>query len=106
MTWILLLAFSLQSFITETHLHPFAAAGSELALQAPIQGHAPFDQGQANCPFCQAVVHAGAFFAPASPNVYRPNWTAGIAVFSAVRGVRILAGAHSWNSRAPPQLRV
>lgn len=102
-TVVVLLAFTLQSFITQTHLHaPSASRSTQVALQAPHPGNAPVDEGTANCPFCQATIHAGAFFAPATPVLVLPASWIGIALFSPVLAVRARASAHAWYSRGPP----
>lgn len=104
LTLVLLVAFCLQSFVTQTHLHATHAAGSALvAFQSPHTGKAPLDEGVAACPFCQATIHAGAFFAPAAPAFVIPaSWT-GITRLTPVSVVRRRAPAHAWRSRAPPQ---
>ncbi len=108
-TWILLLAFSLQSYVTQTHIHltPQAvdrAAAGKLVASTPAHNKSPADDGTGACPFCQAVANAGAFFAPAAPLLLPPAlWAASIVLpflADAVGGTT----AHGWHSRAPPQL--
>jgi hypothetical protein len=66
-------AFFLQSYVAQTHIHNAAAASHSLALakdgekaanaaQTPLKGHAPVPDDPADCPFCQAAVHANAVF--------------------------------------------
>lgn len=101
-TIVLLLAFTLQSFVTQTHLHALPPAGAHTALEAPHHGKTPLDEGQAACPFCQATVHAGAFFAPATPVLVLPASRIGFATFVPVRDALERAFTHAWYSRAPP----
>jgi hypothetical protein len=100
------LAFLLQSFIAQTHIH-----GASLTLgrtveiataQPPAREKKPADNGAIDCPFCQAVVHAGAFLAPAPQVLLPPTWVIIAAQFITLRPVAV-AATHSWRSRAPPQ---
>ena len=106
LTWILLLAFTLQSYITQTHIHPVAhpAANASIvknASQAPAP--APADRDALNCPFCQAIATAGAFFTPAAPLLILP--TLWVRVTPPPVSLVLLhpAFARGWNSRAPPR---
>jgi hypothetical protein len=107
-TWVVLLAFTLQSFVTQTHIHwpPQASGNAAVArlLEIPAsQNKSPFDNDKAACPFCQAIVHAGAFFASVPPLLLLPVvWTEG-AIPRLTAIVMRLTAAHGWQSRAPPQ---
>ena len=105
--FIAALAFALQSYITQTHIHDasqgLGGAVKIAATQSPAQGKAPLHDGRTDCPFCQAVIHAGAFVAAATPLLYLP--------FTLVETVALIftaratsdAAAHDWQSRAPPR---
>lgn len=106
---LLLLAFTLQSFITQTHIHGiFDPAGDSQIVKAQVNapshnGKAPADN-PADCPLCQAIAHAGVFFTPSAPALILPiSWAEMLAPV-------VLAGAidrfssHPWHSRAPPRL--
>lgn len=104
--WVLLLAFTLQSFITQTHIHGTFDSGAALAAavtNAPAHKNAPAENGKAECPFCQAIVHAGAFYASSVPSLILPfslaNRVAPFVVAEIIAGV----SSHLWHSRAPPQ---
>ena len=104
---MLLAAFTLQSYVTQTHIHGTAldsAAVVKVLAEAPAQGgSAPIDKSEQDCPFCQAIVHAGAFFTPAAPILLPPVlWAQLIAPVIAVSAVAA-APAHDWLSRGPPQ---
>jgi len=104
--WIVLLAFALQSFITQTHIHGSSSAGATLAASAAnLAGHkkAPADDGKADCPFCQAIMHAGAFYAPVAQTLVLPVSWAKIATFFFVAETFVSVPSHFWHSRAPPQ---
>jgi hypothetical protein len=104
--WVLLLAFTVQSFITQVHIH-HASAGAiaqsvNVAGDAAGRSKAPDQDSKSDCPFCQAIVHAGAFFAPPQifvPQIARveiaPPFLVAIAIESFF--------PHPWYSRGPPR---
>lgn len=103
--WILLVAFTLQSFVTQTHIHGVfdtGAARASAVTNAPPHRNAPADNGKAECPFCQAIVHAGAFSAPPGQTLVLPLSWAKIAVSFFVVESFVSASSHLWRSRAPP----
>jgi hypothetical protein len=108
--WVLLLAFTLQSFVTQTHIHgaPQALAGATigkvLLATASPQDKSPIENDTATCPFCQAVAHAGAFFASAAPLLLLPVVSAACATPRLIATAIRLPSAHGWQSRAPPPL--
>lgn len=103
--WILLVAFTLQSFITATHIHgAFDRGAAHATAVTDASGHnkAPADKSKRECPFCQAIVHAGAFYAPPAQILILPMSWAKIA--ASLFAVQTLVGvsSHLWRSRAPP----
>jgi hypothetical protein len=106
-TWLVLLAFTLQSFVTQTHIHalpPMAAATiGKVLTSAPGADKSPVSSDTTTCPFCQAISHAGAFFASSTPRLPFPiDWAECLVPFLIAIAGRSFA-AHSWQSRAPPQ---
>jgi hypothetical protein len=106
-TLVLALAFTLQSFVTQTHIHGSGTTAFEpgivKVLKGPAPTQSPFDSSDNACAFCQAIAHSGAFFAPAAPILLPPaTWTLP-ALLSAVVSVTGNSLAHSWQSRAPPK---
>ena len=108
-TWILLLAFALQSYVTQTHVHraPSAAeSGAIVGVVGQVSARAVppvHDEGIA-CPFCQAISAAGAFFSPAAVELPRLVAQARAAALSQILvGLAIAPAGFSWRSRAPPQ---
>lgn len=94
----------LQSYAVQTHIHLGSQENGAIFRTA---GHAspqqsPLDKA-AECPLCQAVVHAGVFVAPSAPLIYlRFDWvTAERLVFVAPSAFGRVA--HDWRSRAPPR---
>ena len=104
--WILLLAFTVQSFITQVHIHSTHAGSIIEFVKAPANApqHAkiPLQDSKSNCPFCQAVVYAGAFFAPTLdllPQVARVEIAPPFLVAYAIESI----SPHPWYSRGPPR---
>ncbi len=108
-TWILLLAFTLQSFITQTHVHRepgglHAAPIVSIVGQTSAHAPSPMGDGAIACPSCQAIFAAGAFFTPTAPILSLPATLVEPALFrSIVVGLAIISASFSWRSRAPPQ---
>ena len=109
-TLVLLLAFTLQAYITQTHVHRLPGAVDRAAIVKIVgqgSGHgAPASKGDgtADCPFCQALVLAGAFFSPTAPIL---NPLVGWATAETLRPIfdlpAVTTASFSWRSRAPPQ---
>lgn len=99
---LILAAFTLQSYIVQTHIHGAAPATVSKALTSTGHGKSPVDNSPLDCPFCQAAL-SGAFALSATPLVFLS--TAG--VFLAALDHPVTASydtvAHIWRSRAPPQ---
>jgi hypothetical protein len=105
---ILLLAFTLQSFVTQIHMHgtlqEIGGGGfANVIAKAPGRSNSPIENGTVDCPLCQAVAQAGAFFAPAAPLVFLPAASAECAIPFVMLGALDNAVAHYWCSRAPPR---
>ena len=101
--FIAVFAFALQSFVAQTHIHAESLAGIVKIAATSTSGKAPVEHSQADCPFCQAVMHVGAVVASAPPLLRLPfTWVETSAlVFAAVAITG--ADAHDWHSRAPPR---
>ena len=104
-TWVFLIAFALQSYVAQTHIHGLIQDGAGIAKALGERSHGKLsdENGATDCPFCQAVLHAGAFYTPVSPSVLPPAIWAELArplVATIVAGTRV---APHWQSRAPPQ---
>jgi hypothetical protein len=102
--WILLVAFTLQSFITQTHIHSTGGIAIVKTLaKAPSHNKLPAENGTTDCPLCQAITHAGAFFTPTAPTLLLSvTGTDIVAVFVVVGAIDNIS-THYWHSRAPPQ---
>lgn len=99
---LLLISFTLQSYITQTHIHSTSTAAIAKIL---VGSHdkTPIDDGPLDCPFCQAVAHDGPFFLPAMPLLLLS--VMGVELATPLFGARENAAvpAHNWQSRAPPR---
>lgn len=106
-TLFVLLAFGLQSYTTQTHIHKptlpgFAGIAAALDIDVPAKdGKAPAKQDQ-NCPLCQAVAHAGVFVSPSSAAALLPTLSVQIIAVSLEIAIAFDAASHSWQSRGPP----
>jgi len=109
-TLVALFAFTLQSFVTQVHIHKLAS-GNIAAAQFDSgktsfgnqkQGKSPTRDDPANCPLCQEILLAGHFVTP-SPVAWTPlsveTFTVPIAIVVATIPQTY---SHSWKSRAPP----
>lgn len=104
--WILLFAFTLQSFITQTHLHTaIDRAGSAAIVKtlAPSHSKTPAKDDPSDCPYCQAIVHAGTFSVLSAPVLILPSYVA-VIVHPLVHAVAAdTTSFRPWHSRAPPR---
>jgi hypothetical protein len=103
---LLLLALLVQGTVVQTHLHFAQQALSLATAPSDRQPHAstPDTTGRpAHCPLCKEAAMAGAYVLP--PPVILPpppapvRWIA----VAAMAEFGLLAPAHAWQSRAPPQ---
>lgn len=100
-TWILLLAFALQSYVTQTHLH---AQAFQPAPRASAHSSSPGDGEALACPLCQVVASAGVFLTPAAMAAVPPGaWSVPISRAPAETGRTTAPAGFAWRSRAPPR---
>ena len=103
----MLVVFSWQSFVAQTHNHfasapVFTATGTTGAVSASSSDRkSPFDS-PANCPICREIAQSGAYLPPAPIVLPVPQamlvWLVAGLAFALVLGRRSLG----WHSRAPP----
>lgn len=103
----LALAFFFQSYVAQTHIHGvFDPVASLLHIKAAdsTSHKVPPGDDDANCPFCQAVVHAGVFSTPLAPTLLPP---VAILLFTDVPLLLVTAvrrpAIYGWHQRAPPR---
>lgn len=112
---VTLIAFALQSYIVQTHIHfegnsdfGFAAA-KNLAPQAndvsaQTRNHSPSvpKDDPAHCPICQEFLHAGQYLTP-TPVIALLITSVAVPI-AIVREIAIPSNpvSHDWHGRAPP----
>jgi hypothetical protein len=111
------LAFSLQSYTAQTHIHfppasassfsndaTFAGKSNKAQERQPVPDKFPGNDDPAKCPLCQVVAHGGQYVWPTSIILSLPDLPATV-VPVAVSVLRLVErDSHSWQSRAPPAL--
>jgi hypothetical protein len=108
-----LLAFGLQTFAAQTHIHlPGSADGLAIAGggfhaskdQAGTKGHpAPARDGRENCPLCQIAVHTGTFLTPSVWILEIPTHGAASSSLGERSDRATDQASYIWRSRAPPE---
>ena len=99
-----MLAFALQSYVVQTHIH--FAHETAIADGHDANGHhdkLPDHDDPAHCPICQEILHSGQFITPAAQFLLPP--TVAVSTIAAVDQAlpHIFAPSHSWRGRGPPQ---
>ncbi len=104
-TLFALLAFFIQSFALQTHIHstlqPLASVttAADTPAPSPLKNQDPVDQ----CRLCQELVHSGVYVSP-SVVVVAASLDIVAAVFAALPAFAAdPVRAFSWQSRAPPR---
>ena len=95
-TLFALLAFTLQSFAMQVHMH-----GTSIAASQKLDGTQK-QNDTAHCPICQEILHFGHYVTPTAG-----TWSPVLMVISFVAPYTKRIGGSSlptrgWNSRAPP----
>lgn len=109
LTFVALFAFTVQSYLTQTHIHhpqAIGLAGDVGAAGEPAKNSTdkyPANQDPANCPLCQEIMHAGHVVIPAATLLVLPSYAAfNVIVFTEVI-TPFRAPSHIWQGRAPPK---
>jgi len=98
---LVMLAFTFQSYIGQTHIHESASASAAL-LKNLGHNKTPVDNSPLDCPFCQAVAHDGLFFMPHAPLLFLAAQWVEMAAPTFVHSGNTAEANHNWQSRAPP----
>ena len=101
--WLILAAFTLQSYVAQTHIHDSAPAAIAKAFTTTSHGKTPVDNSPMDCPLCQAAALAGAFALPATPLLILSAAGIFLAAPDHPAPASYDTVAHIWRSRAPPQ---
>ena len=101
---VVLLFFTTQSFLVQTHLHElpkaFAAGVTTPSLSVPQNDGAPISADK--CFLCQEFTHSGGFVLPSAVAALPPS--AALSLLPLVLAALNHTGtaSHGWKSRAPP----
>jgi hypothetical protein len=102
-----LLAFGLQSYITQTHIHlvpdSFASAAGIVNGKQPQPDRFPANGDPANCPICQEILHTGQFITPSAAVLLLPSIAVSIVAIVTDIPAAAQGTSHTWRSRAPPR---
>ena len=99
---LVLLAFGLQSFLAQTHIHETIAATPAALIYHSGQDKTPADNSPLDCPFCQALTHATSFLMPGALLPFlAPGWVK-ITILHNLLAGEGTATRYNWQSRAPP----
>jgi hypothetical protein len=106
--WISLFAFAVQSFAAQIHIHrPLHAVDRTTIVnfveKAGSHNKSSGTPDTADCPICQAIAHAGAFFIPSAPLLFLPGWVEHVVPSIRLHSVAGAAATHEWFSRGPPR---
>ena len=99
---LVMLAFSFQSYVAQTHIHEAAAPATAALIKNLGHNKSPVDNSPLDCPFCQAVAHDAAFFVPHSPLLFLSAQWVEMAAPHFVLADHSADANHNWRSRAPP----
>jgi hypothetical protein len=106
-TPVVLLAFLLQVFAVQTHVHLAMPSGAA-STSVPFDGrHAAKNSGDTDtthCPWCQAVLSSGQYLTPTALPIALPVAVRFLDPIALPARVAISAFSHGWQSRAPPAL--
>ena len=107
-TLVALLAFVLQTFVVQTHIHGVAqVAAAPLGVEQSA-GHGtqpdkfPPGDDPANCPICQELLHAGSFVTPTAAALLVSTVATTIAIVFVELAAVTQTYPHGWSSRGPP----
>jgi hypothetical protein len=101
-TLFALLAFSLQCYITQTHIHLAPDTVFSDGKAQPKDDKFPANGDPAKCPICQESLHAGQYVTPSAAALLPPSAVASVVTLAANVVVFVQAASHGWRSRAPP----
>jgi hypothetical protein len=115
--FVTLIAFSAQTYLTQTHIHLASEGHATAALEQAVEvsgkivGAAPAspkdkypaNEDPANCPLCQEILHSGQFVTPAVAAVLLPFVSISVIEIATPAAVLVNAVTHIWRGRAPPR---
>ena len=105
LAFLMLFAFTLQAFVTQTHIHIGSnAVTAGVVVEKTTPGKtSPLDNESTNCLFCQEMLHSGQFVTPAAAAILLSVNYVSIVPIHVVLPLFVGAIPHGWQGRAPPQ---
>jgi len=115
-TFLVILSFFFQSYITQTHIHPspveLRTAQQVRNTKGLLQTASSRSQSKklpdkddpAHCPLCQAVADTGSFAIPMAPMLAVPTATAAFKTTVQHPAPHVAILPHDWQGRAPPAI--
>src|SRR6185437_15335038 len=100
--WLILAAFTLQSYVVQTHFHDVSLVAIGKAFTSTSHGKSPVDNSPLDCPFCQAAM-SGVFALFVTPLVFLFATGRLFAALDHPAAASYDTIAHIWRSRGPPQ---
>ena len=102
----MLLAFAIQAFVSQTHVHPSFSTtivAFHTDKTSPKHDNYPANDDPSNCPLCKEILYSGQFVAPIWAVFLLPNLAVSL-IETVTRPVsRFDTASHTWSSRAPPR---
>lgn len=108
LVFVALMAFALQGYVFQTHIHFTPGQAAQLASDVDTNtasGHHdkfPANDDPANCPICQEILHSGQFVTPAAQFLLPPSLAVSTIAVVDQALPHVLTPSHSWRGRAPP----
>jgi hypothetical protein len=104
---VMLVAFAIQAFVTQTHVHP-GYADSAVAFHAdktaPKHDNYPANDDPSNCPLCKEILYSGQFVSPTWAVILLPMHAVSVIETALLPVSRADTASHAWSSRAPPRI--
>jgi hypothetical protein len=102
-----LLAFSVQSFLTQSHVHPIIHDRAAVALHLNIgpakPGNLPLGDDSMNCSLCKEILQSGHFLGSALLVFALPAQVVSAFETAKIPEPPTTHTSFRWNSRAPPR---
>ena len=103
---VMLVAFAIQAFVTQTHVHP-GYSDSVIAFHAdkpsPKHDNYPANDDPSSCPLCKEILYSGQFVAPMWAVHFLPTMAVSLIETAMPPLSRADTASHAWSSRAPPR---
>lgn len=103
LTVLVLVAFSVQSFLIQTHVHSVMTGPLQNAATSvgPQNHKLPFDLD--TCVLCQEYLHGGTYLTPSAVAVLPPSAQISLLPFVIAPAAMAKTVSHIWMGRAPPR---